>query len=973
LSNFQEIKTGDVVGGFECIEVREIKEINNVAYIFEHKKTKAKCVHLFNDDKNNLFSIGFRTPVFDHTGVPHILEHAVLAGSKKYPLKDPFKELIKSSMHTFLNAMTYPDRTIYPISSQVPADFFNLTDVYCDAVFNPILSEFTFAQEGWHFDVKNAESEVAIKGIVYNEMKGVFSDFNSFVERNLYSGLFPDTTYFWESGGKPENITDLTYEKFKEFHQKYYHPTNGFIVLYGNIPSEETLSRINANYLQNFDELKINSEIAPQKKFDAPRKMHISAPSSEEDNGTATVLLAGNWREKFCNEMNIRELRILSGYLLVGENAPLKKALLDSGLGEDIDDLSGLETVLYAISFVAVLKKTKAENAEKIEKIIKETLKSEIEKGFDKEAIEGILRRMEFKSREIGGEATYPLSFATRIYKFWIYGCDPLKYLQFEEQYAQIRKNIAEKPRYLENLLEELTLKNENELLMITEADSKIGEQLGKISEIQAKDLSKDFTKDDKKNFADFTKKLEEYQQRNHTPQELSCIPVLKKSDIPAKTEIVPTEIGYICGIKRLNSPLFTGGVFYLNLAFDLSVIPNELLEYMPIYMEYLGRCGAGGLSGGEISKLWKLHSGGFSSFSMFSTNYEQRKSFIAKNVFTIKTLEKNIPQTLDILSKVLFEANFGDKKLLKNVLNEEKNDVYEDIIQHGHSHSIMDAASRFSPANAIKYRNEGIAYYKFLKNLREKEIDILAKLQKIHKIFINSQNLMISTACNNNFDGDLENFIKKIPSFEKKIELTSEILTGKPQTEIHGVEISSSVNYCSSVFELDQNCTKFAGEISLLSQIISRGFLWDKIRVEGGAYGGFCGFNAISKIFSFGSFRDPNIAKTFENFEKALTENPITQEMIDRSIPSEIGNLDSPKSPSTKAINELYCYLSQYSNEKKQEVRDAILSADEKSISRNIEILREIAKTSQKTVLGSKEAITAAEKTGLKIKREKL
>jgi len=973
VDKFQEIKTGDVVGGFECKEVREIPEINNVAYVFEHKKTKAKCVHLFNDDKNNLFSIGFRTPVFDSTGVPHILEHSVLAGSKKYPLKDPFKELIKSSMHTFINAMTYPDRTIYPVSSQVPSDFFNLTDVYCDAVFNPILSEYTFAQEGWHFDLENENAPTTIKGIVYNEMKGVFSDFNSFVERNLYSGLFPDTTYFWESGGKPENIPDLTYEKFKEFHAKYYHPTNSYIVLYGNIPSKKTLSHINDNYLQNFDEQKVDSVILPQKSFTEPQKMHILAPSSEEDNGTATILLAWNWREKFGNEMNIRELRILSGYLLSGENAPLKKALLDSGLGEDIDDLSGLETDLYSISFAVGLKKSKPENAEKIAKLIKETIKSEIEKGFDKEAIEGILRRMEFRAREIGGDSTYPLSFARRIYKFWIYDCDPLKYLQFEEQFTQIRRNIAEKPKYLENLLEELTLKNKSELLMITEASSEIGEKLGKMSEIQAKELSKDFTQDDKKKFAYFTKKLEEYQKREHTTEELSCIPLLKKGDIPTKTEIVPTEIGEICGVKKLNSPLFTGGVFYLNLAFDFSVIPNDLLEYLPLYMEYLGRCGAGGLSGGEISKLWKLHSGGFSSFSMYSTNYTQRKSFIANNILAIKTLEKNIPQTLDILSKVLFEADFGDKKLIKNVLNEEKNDIYDDITEHGHSHSIIDAAARFSPANAIKFRIEGIGYYKFLKNLREKETDILAKLQKIHSIFINSQNLTISTACNNNFDNHLGNFIKRIPSFEKKVELTPEVLAGKSMNEIHGVEISSSVNYCSSVFEIDNNDTKFVGETCLLSQILSKGYLWDKIRVEGGAYGGFCGFNAISKIFSFGSFRDPNIEKTFAVFEKSLRENPITQEMIDRSIPSEIGNLDSPKSPATKAINELYSYLSQYSSEKKQEVRDAILSADEKNMAKNIEILREIAKTSQKSVLGSKDAIAAAEKSGLKIKREKL
>ncbi|MCL2844952.1 MAG: insulinase family protein [Chitinivibrionia bacterium] len=977
MANFQDIKEGDVVGGFLCNEVREIKERNSVAYIFEHQKTKAKCVHWYNDDKNNLFSIGFRTPVFDHTGVPHILEHAVLAGSKKYPLKDPFKELLKSSMYTFLNAMTYPDRTIYPVSSQVPADFFNLTDVYCDAVFNPVLSEYTFAQEGWHFDVENEnadKSDVSIKGIVYNEMKGVFSDFNSFVGKNLYSGLFPDTTYFFESGGDPKHIPELTYENFKNFHQKYYHPSNSFIVLYGNINSKESLERLNDNYLKNFDELKVNSQILPQKNFEKPQKIHISAPSSKEDNGTATVLLSWIWREKQKNEANTLELKVLSSYLLSGENAPLKKALLDSDLGEDIDDLSGIETELYAVSFVVGLKKTKPKNAEKIVDLIKSTIKKEAENGFDKEAIEGILRQMEFKIREIGGDASYPLSFATRIYKFWIYDCDPVRFLQFEEQFAQLRKNITEKPRYLENLLEELTLKNKNELLLITEASAKMGDNLGKLSREQAKKLSADFTKTDLQSFAKFTKELNDYQQREHTSQELSCIPLLKKSDIPTKGEIIPTEKSQIGAVKWLHSPIFTGGVFYLNLSFDFSVIPNHLLEYFPLYTDYLGRCGAGGLSAAETAKQWKLHSGGFWSDPIISASYNRNAPVVIQNSFGVKTLEKNIPQTLNCLSRTLFEADFSDTKLIKNVINETKNGIFEDIIQHGHTHAIMNAAARFSTANAIKHRIDGIGLYKFLKNLRNKEKEILAKLQEIHSILINSQGLTISTSCNENgFVGQLEEFVVKIPSFEKKIELTPQNLQIKQISEIYALEIPSSVNYAAKAFEL-QNCEhKFVGEVKLLSQILAKGYLWDKIRVEGGAYGGFCSFNQVAGIFAFGSFRDPNISKTFDNFAKSLSQNPISQEIIDRAIPSVIGGADAPKSPAVKTRNELFDHLCEYTNEDEQKIREAILNADENSIKHNIDIIIESAKNAQKTVLGSKDAINLAKKEGLTFKKDKL
>ncbi|MFP4014960.1 MAG: insulinase family protein, partial [Chitinispirillaceae bacterium] len=589
----QDIRLDAEIGGFRVKRVQQIPELHSTAYVFTHVKTGARLIHLYNDDPNNLFSIAFRTPVSDSTGVPHILEHSVLCGSKKFPLKDPFQELLKGSLQTFLNALTYPDKTVYPVSSQVDKDYYNLVDVYCDAVFNPLLTENTFYQEGWHYDVENPDDPVGIKGIVYNEMKGVFSDFSSHVGRRTLSALFPDTTYYHESGGDPENIPDLTYEQFRDFHRKFYHPSNSYIFLYGNLPTPKTLEFLNDNYLSGFEPLQIDSTIKPQPLWSEPRSMSIQAPAPKEDDGTATVLTMWVFGDS-TDPVTTFAGSILSHYLLGTESSPLKRALIDSGLGEDLDDMSGFDGELVQSMFAAGLRKTRPEHAEKIRDLIHTTLEKQVKEGLDKDLLEGALRQVEFHLREIaGGHFPYSLKLADRCYRSWVHEGDPLALLAFETPLSYIKEKVSEGV-FFEEIIRKNLLENKHRLLATIVASSAMGDKLEKQTVDQAKKLTEGFTDEDRKRCFDLTQTLIEQQKTPPSPEALATLPKLTKADLPREGKKVPVEKGTLGKVPFYAHPIFTSGIAYLDIGFDLRGIPTDLVTFVPTYLELLTRCGAG-------------------------------------------------------------------------------------------------------------------------------------------------------------------------------------------------------------------------------------------------------------------------------------------------------------------------------------------------------------------------------------------
>jgi hypothetical protein len=979
----QGIKAGEVIGGFKLELVREIPELRSSAYQFTHEKTGARLIHLYNDDANNLFSIAFRTPVSDSTGVPHILEHSVLCGSQKFPIKDPFQEMLKGSLQTFLNAMTYPDKTVYPVSSQVEKDFYNLVDVYCDAVFNPLLTENTFYQEGWHYDLDDMNDPVGIKGIVYNEMKGVFSDFSSVVGRELLSKLFPDTTYYHESGGAPEHIPELTYEQFKDFHRRFYHPSNSFIFVYGNIASEKTLNFINDGYLSVFDRLAIDSSVKPQPLWNEPKTFSIEAPASEEDDGTASVICAWVVGDT-TDPAAVFTGSILSNYLLSTESSPLKRALVDSGLGEDLDDMSMFESDLIQLAFMAGLRKTKPKHAQAVLDIIMDTLKKEAENGLDKELIEGAVRQAEFSLREIiGGHYPYNLRLADRCYRQWLNGGDPFALLAFEEPINTIKAEMA-KGGYFERFIKERLIDNNHRLLLVALSSKKLGKKLEELTELQAKRLTDGFTDDDRRRCLDLTAALREQQSTPPSPEALAALPSINKADLPKKGRTVPVDEGNLGEARLITHPIFTSGIVYLDIGFDFCGAPSNLIPFIPLYLELLTRCGAAGYSYEQMAKRVTLSTGGIDASVSCRTKIGTSDGLFLMGFIHGKALEPRFGEMLGIWEDLLLSPDLTNKKLIRDLLLEARNALNSSVIHSGHSYAITNASSRLSRSRLKDEIISGVTQLRFLDAIvKMEDYDKAAdSCVKLHEFLINRKACVVSMTANDpsRFTGQLEKFIGRLPAWEKTGEssFTSSAVAGGTvfnSVQKHlGIEINSAVNFSARAWKIHGLSAADKGRLFLLSRNLSTGYLWDKIRVEGGAYGGMSGMSISHPVFTCASYRDPNLEETLEHFTKGLDEivNVISREKADQSIVGTMGKIDHPKNPHSLGFGETMDILTGCTVEYHQELRDAVLSATPEDLKRTAEKVLSSGESSI-TVLGSAAAFDKAAGNGVAFDREKL
>ncbi len=972
----QNIAVQSTISGFILTRVQKIPELHSTAYIFSHRKTGARLLHLYNDDANNLFSIAFRTPVSDSTGVPHILEHSVLCGSKKFPLKDPFQELLKGSLQTFLNALTYPDKTVYPVSSQVEADFYNLVDVYCDAVFNPLLSENTFFQEGWHFDVEDISADVGIKGIVYNEMKGVFSNFSSHVERKTLSSLFPDTTYFHESGGEPEHITDLSYQQFRDFHRRYYHPSNSFIFLYGNIPSERTLSFLDTRYLDSFSSLEVDSAVETQQFWKTPVSVSIEAPAPKEEDGTATIALAWIFGDS-TDPVSVLCGRIISHYLLGTESSPLKRALVDSGLGEDLDDICGFDSEIKQSVFAAGLRKSLPEKAPEVEKLILDTLRQQVQDGLDKELLEGSLRQVEFSLREItGSHFPFNLRLAERCYRSWIYDGDPLAHLAFEEPLSFIKEQYSSRPSFFADIIRKQLLENQHRLRSVIKASSEMGTRLEQQTEKHARELTKDFSHQDKERYFQLTKILLEQQKTSPSPSALATLPRLKKSDLPLRGREVPTEEMDLDGVKLYAHPLFTSGIVYFDISFDLRGVPLSLLPYLPVYSELITRCGAAGLSYEQTAKRIALSTGGVDSSVSCKMMIGDGNELFFRTFMHSKALAPRVSEMLDIISDLLLASDLTSRKQIKDILLEERNGLLSSVIGAGNSFAISRAAASLTESRYIDEQLGGISQLRFLDNLiKENNMEkIVDAVKQLHAAIVNSRGCVISLTADDPgaFIPQIRNFLSKLPQKEMTpVELPS--LSPLPEKTL-GIEINSAVNFVAQVWKLPGVEPLSAGLLYLMSRNLSTGYLWDKVRVEGGAYGGSSMMSISHPIFACSSYRDPNIKSTLDHFQKGIEEiaSGIPEDKVEQSIIGTIGRIDSPLPPHSQGLGETVDLMLGNTREFKQKLREAVIGADRESLrSAASSVLS--AHPTVKVVLGSGAALDSAQAQGVSMEREQL
>ncbi|MBW1645464.1 MAG: insulinase family protein [Deltaproteobacteria bacterium] len=975
------LPAGKRLHGFLVKRSEEIPELRCQAVILEHEKTGARLVHLVNDDPNNLFCLGFRTPVYDNTGVPHILEHSVLSGSRKFPLKDPFKELLKGSLQTFLNAMTYPDKTLYPVSSQVETDFYNLVDVYCDAVFHPLLTRETFYQEGWHFDLPDPDGEVSIKGIVYNEMKGVFSDFHSHVTRKTMGALFPDTTYYFESGGEPEHIPELTYEQFVDFHRTYYHPSNAYIFLYGNLPTARTLAFLEENYLGEFDRRPVAAAIKPQPRWSAPRTLEIEAPAPKEDDGTASVILA--WMlGPATDPLNGLLGQIFSRYLIGTQNSPLRRALIDSGLGEDLDEMSGFEGELVQTFFAVGLRKTKAAHAGAIRDLVRETLEKEVADGLDDDLLEGSIRRTEFRLREITDSGHYPynLLLADRCYRSWIYDGDPLAHLRFAAPLARIKEEKAKGSEFFRDWLRTWLLENRHHLVSVVTASARLGEELGELTARQAAALSRGFTAEDRHFYHQLTKKLAAEQQRPPSPEALAALPRLSLADLPPKNREVATSEARLPGdIPWLQHPLFTAGIIYLDIGFDLDSVPDDLLPYLPLYTQLICRCGAAGLDYRQMATRISLATGGIGCgelcFNALTASGEAEKLFF-RLFFHAKALPERLPEMIAILRDLFLEPQLDHPKLLKDIALEMRNDLQAGIPRSGHQFAISHAAARLSLARHIDEQLAGLGQLRFLtRQLAAADFSgLAARMKELHELIINRRRCQVSLTYDRPEDcrPELEKLLGELPASDGR--RCERRFTPAVDDQIHGIEINSSVNYVARAWRLPGFDPELLGHLHLLARNLSTGLLWDKIRVEGGAYGGMAAVNGSQPIFACASYRDPNLARTLQVFHDSLAAIAagLPPAEVEQSIIGTIGRLDAPKGPHDRGFGETIARLSGRSPAYRQQVREVILGSRTADLARTAaSLLRE--KRQATSVYGSPKAFAEARAAGLRLVSEPL
>lgn len=961
---------------FSLLEEQIIPELNATIRHYIHKRTGARLLSVINDDENKVFSINFRTPAKDSTGVAHILEHSVLNGSEKYPVKEPFVELLKGSLATFINAFTFPDKTCYPVASQNIQDFYNLIDVYMDAVFHPLISEQTLMQEGWHYELSDPSEPLTYKGVVFNEMKGAYSSPDGVLETRVINSLFPKHVYGVDSGGDPRHIPDLTYEAFKSFHKTYYHPSNSFIFFYGNDDPEKRLELMEG-YLKPYKKIRVKSRIPLKKPFKRAKKVQYAYDAGQDTDIKQKHYLTVNWALPDTSDpvMNF-SLRML-GYILVGTPAsPLKKALLDSGLGEDLAGI-GLEADVRQIIFSAGLKGTRARAAKKIERLILDTLEGLVRDGIDPDMIAAAINTIEFQLRE-NNTGAFPRGIALmlRALTTWLHDDDPMKLLAFEAPLTAIKSRLANDNRYFEKMIQDHLLDNMHRTVLRLKPDPEFGRRFDEEEKVRLAKIRESLTENQLHEIVANTRRLKKRQETPDSEEALATIPVLKLQDLEKKSKTIPIEIIEMQDTKVLYHDLFTNGIVYLDLGFDLHAMPVDLLPLTEIFARALLEMGTQTQDYVKLSQRIGKSTGGISSTAVTATVIGSRES-VAKLFLRGKATLPQSAELLNILKDVLLTAKFDDKERLKQIVLEEKAGLESALVPQGHIFVNQRLRAQLGESGWAKEQMSGISYLFALRDL-EKAIDkmwpsVLEKLEVMRAALLNRKNLLCNITLDavnwNTFQPQLESFLAALPSRDVKLS-TFNI---QPAQVKEGLTIPAQVNYVGKGANLYDLGYEYHGSAEVIIPYLRMAYLWEKVRVQGGAYGAFSVFDDTSGVFTYLSYRDPNVAATIESFDKAaaflkgldsarLSENELTKAII-----GAIGDIDAYQLPDAKGYTSMMRYLTNRTDALRQKTRDQVLSTNGEDFIAFGEVLEQASQSNAVTVLGSQNALESAN-VGLKV-----
>lgn len=963
---------------YEILDEHRVEDVQSDGFILRHKKSGARIAILSNNDDNKVFYIGFRTPPEDETGVPHIIEHTTLCGSKKFPVKDPFIELAKGSLNTFLNAMTYPDKTVYPIASCNDQDFKNLMDVYLDAVFNPNITKYEeiFKQEGWHYELTGKDDELKINGVVYNEMKGAYSSPDEVLSSQIYRSLFPDNTYSKDSGGNPEYIPKLTYEAYLDFYHKYYHPSNSYIYLYGDMDVVERLEWLDKEYLSLYDYKKVNSEINKQPAFDKIKNVEAQYSITMDDSQENKTYLSYNRVVgDTLDEMLYQAFDVLDYALVSSPGAPVKQALIDAGIGDDVYGSYDAGILQPVFSFVA--KNANASQADEFESIIENTLKEVVKTGINKEALLAGINSSEFKFREADfGQFPKGLLFGLNCLDSWLFDdMKPFIHLECLGTFAKLRKAVD--TDYFEKLIQEYLLDNTHGSSVTVKPKRGLGNEREEALAKELSDYKASLSDEEIKKLIEDTEHLKKYQEEPSSDEDLRKLPMLTRADMKKNAMAFSNIEDELLDVKVVRHDIESNGIDYISFLFDAGDFAQSELGYLGFFTNALGLVSTEKYSYTDLANATNIYTGGISTGTASHPDIKDRNNFVFKLEVKLKVLEKNLDKALELMEQMLLTSNFTDTKRLGELVAQIKARLQANLSSSGHLVAAMRSMSSFSRYALYQDELKGIAFYRSIcrieKELSESPKSVSDKLAAIAKKLFARNRMLIS------FTGNNEAYCNAKPSLEKVIAGFDKMSAIGNQAEVHfntakeAFIDASQIQYVAKTGDFICEGYEYTGALRLLRIILSYDYLWINVRVKGGAYGCMNTFLRSGESY-FVSYRDPNLSDTLDVYDRIpeyiKNFSPDERDMT-KYIIGTFSALDTPMNPEAKGSRSLSAYLEGITYEQIQKERNEILNAQPEDIRRLADLVEAVLKKDSICVIGNENMIK--ESAGLFENVEKL
>lgn len=963
---------------YEILDEHRVEDVQSDGFILRHKKSGARIAILSNNDDNKVFYIGFRTPPEDETGVPHIIEHTTLCGSKKFPVKDPFIELAKGSLNTFLNAMTYPDKTVYPVASCNDQDFKNLMDVYLDAVFNPNITKYEeiFRQEGWHYELTGKDDELKINGVVYNEMKGAYSSPDEVLSSQIYRSLFPDNTYSKDSGGNPEYIPKLTYEAYLDFYHKYYHPSNSYIYLYGDMDVVERLEWLDKEYLSLYDYKKVNSEINKQPAFDEIKNVEAQYSITMDDSQENKTYLSYNRVVgDTLDEMLYQAFDVLDYALVSSPGAPVKQALIDAGIGDDVYGSYDAGILQPVFSFVA--KNANASQADEFESIIENTLKEVVKTGINKEALLAGINSSEFKFREADfGQFPKGLLFGLNCLDSWLFDdMKPFIHLECLGTFAKLRKAVD--TDYFEKLIQEYLLDNTHGSSVTVKPKRGLGNEREEALAKELSDYKASLSDEEIKKLIEDTEHLKKYQEEPSSDEDLRKLPMLTRADMKKNAMPFSNIEDELLDVKVVRHDIESNGIDYISFLFDAGDFAQSELGYLGFFTNALGLVSTEKYSYADLSNATNIYTGGISTGTASHPDIKDRNNFVFKFEVKLKVLEKNLDKALELMEQMLLSSDFTDTKRLGELVAQIKARLQANLSSSGHLVAAMRSMSSFSRYALYQDELKGIAFYRSIchieKELSESPKNVSDKLAAIAKKLFARNRMLISFTGNNEAYGNAK------PSLEKVIAGFNKMSAIGNQAEVHfntakeAFIDASQIQYVAKTGDFICEGYEYTGALRLLRIILSYDYLWINVRVKGGAYGCMNTFLRSGESY-FVSYRDPNLSDTLDVYDRIpeyiKNFSPDERDMT-KYIIGTFSALDTPMNPEAKGSRSLSAYLEGITYEQIQKERNEILNAQPEDIRRLADLVEAVLKKNSICVIGNENMIK--ESAGLFENVEKL